>query len=75
MTNWDRGQVAGQLHNEAQEAGGDPSRANTLALIGIGNALLQIAEELGHLDNRNTMVGCLDQIAHTPSNHTRGPWG
>ena len=75
MTNWDRGQVAAELLNRAKEEHGNPSNANTLALIGIGNALLQIAEELGHLDNLNTMVGSLDSIAHTPSNHTRGPWG
>jgi hypothetical protein len=37
--------------------------------------LLQLAEELGHLDNLNTMVGCLDEIAHRPSNSPRGPWG
>jgi hypothetical protein len=75
MTNWDRGQVAAEVLNQAKEAHGNPSHANTLALIGIGNALLQVAECLGNLDDLNLMVGCLDQIAHKPSSQPRGPWG
>jgi hypothetical protein len=75
MTNGDRAHVASKLLNQAEEEQGNPSHANTLALIGIGNALLQIAEALGDLDHLNTLVGSLDQIAHTPSNHTERPWG
>ena len=66
MTNWDRARVAAELLDQAREEQGNPGQANTLALIGIGNALLQIAEELGHLDNLNTMVGSLDEISHKP---------
>jgi hypothetical protein len=78
MTNWDRGQVAAELLNEAKEEHGNPSHANMLALIGIGNAPLQIAEQLDNLADLRwlqTMVGSLDEIAHMPSKHTRGPWG
>ena len=66
MTNRDRVRVAAELLDQAREEQGNPGHANTLALIGIGNALLQIAEELGHLDNLNTMVGSLDEISHKP---------
>ena len=65
--NWDRAQVAGkELLDQAKEEHGDPSLANTLALIGIGNALLQISEQLdslGDLRWLQTMVGSLDEIA------------
>jgi hypothetical protein len=74
MTNWDRGQAAGELLNKAKEMDADPSHPNTLALIGIGNALLQVAECLGNLDDLNLMVGCLDQIAHSAP-PPRRPWG
>jgi hypothetical protein len=60
--------------NQAKEEHGNPSHANTLALIGIGNALLQIAEELGNLDWLGTMIGSLDIIAHSAP-APRGPWG
>lgn len=33
MTNWDRGQAAAELLNQAKEELGNPSHANTLALI------------------------------------------
>jgi hypothetical protein len=55
--------------NQAKEEHGNP-----LALIGIGNALLQIAEELGNLDWLGTMIGSLDIIAHSAP-APRGPWG
>ena len=45
------GQLATELLNDAKQVHGNPSHANTLALIGIGNALLQIAEQLGRLDH------------------------
>lgn len=66
MTNGDRARVAAELLDQAREEQGNPGHANTLALTGIGNALLQIAEDLGHLDNLNTMVGSLDEISHKP---------
>lgn len=72
------GRLAAELFDAAKEERGDPSRANTLALIGIGNALLQIAEQLDNLGDLRwlqTMVGSLDEIAHAPSNRPRGPWG
>jgi hypothetical protein len=60
------GQLAAELLNDAKQVHGNPSHANTLALIGIGNALLQIAEQLGRLDHLRTMVGSLDEISHRP---------
>jgi hypothetical protein len=75
MTNWDHGDIAAELLKQAKEEHGNPSHANTLALVGIGNALLQIANELADLEWLRRMTGCLDEIAHTPSNHPRGPWG
>ena len=75
MTNWDRAQVAARLLDQAKEEEGNPGHANTLALVGIGHALLQIAEVLGNLDAFNTVVNSLDLIAHTPSKQTKGPWG
>jgi mannose/fructose-specific phosphotransferase system component IIA len=60
------GKLAAELLNDAKQVHGNPSRANTLALIGIGNALLQIAEQLGRLDRLSTMVGSLDEFAHRP---------
>ena len=56
------GQLAAELLNDAKQVHGNPSHANTLALVGIGNALLQIAEQLrasrppqddGRLSRRN----------------------
>jgi hypothetical protein len=75
MTNWDRAQVAAELLDQAKKEDDNPSHANTLALIGIGNALLQIAEALGDLDWLRLMVGSLDEISHKPSNQPRGSWG
>jgi hypothetical protein len=43
------GKLAAELLNDAKQVHGNPNSANTLALIGIGNALLQIAEQLGRL--------------------------
>jgi hypothetical protein len=60
------GQLAAELLNDAKQVHGNPNHANTLALIGIGNALLQIAEQLGRLDHLTTMVGSLDEISHRP---------
>jgi hypothetical protein len=60
------GQLAAELLNDAKQVHGNPSHANTLALIGIGNALLQIAEQLGRLDHLRTMVGSLDEISQRP---------
>jgi hypothetical protein len=60
------GQLAAELLNDAKQVHGNPSHANTLALLGIGNALLQIAEQLGRLDHLRTMVGSLDEISQRP---------
>jgi hypothetical protein len=69
-------QIAAELLDKAQAQGrGKPSNASTLALIGIGNALLHVGEELMRLQDLNTMVGCLDEIAHRPSNPPSRPWG
>jgi hypothetical protein len=68
-TNGRYGELAAQLFEEAKEEFGEPSHANTLALIGIGNALLQVAERLGNLgdlEGLRAMTGCLDEIAHRP---------
>jgi hypothetical protein len=60
-----------ELHNDAKQVHGNPSHANTLALIGIGNALLQIAEQLGRLDHLRTVVGSLDEISDRPQFRAR----
>ena len=64
--------LAVELLDEAKEARDNPSQASALALIGIGNALLEIVDQLrhlddlGYLDRLGTMVGSLDEIAHQP---------
>ena len=55
--NWDRARVAAELLDQAKEEHANPGHANTLALIGIGHALLQIAEGLGDLEWLRTMAG------------------
>jgi hypothetical protein len=69
----DHRQIAAELLDKAQEQErGNPSNASTLALIGIGNALLHVGEELMRLQDLNTMVGSLDEIAHKPFYDSRG---
>jgi hypothetical protein len=61
--------LAVEFLDSASKQYGEPNYASTLALIGIGNALLHITERLDNLyDLRwlQTMVGCLDEIAHKP---------
>jgi hypothetical protein len=73
----DHRQIAAELLDKAHEhERGNPSNATTLALIGIGNALLHVGEELMRLEDLNTMAGCLDVIAHKPFYDPKGssPW-
>ena len=70
----DSRELAVEFLDAAKKEYSDPSYASSLALIGIGNALLHIAEQLkrlGDLDWLQTMVGSLDEIARTPSNQPR----
>jgi hypothetical protein len=60
---------------KAHEVRDDPTRANTLALVGIGNAYFSLLKNSGNLDDLNLMVGSLDKIAHTPWNSPKGRWG
>jgi hypothetical protein len=73
-------QLAVELLNSAKEQPDNPP--STVAFIGIGYALLEIASQLedqlqygwgGH--DIGNIVGLLDQIAHTPRNPPRAPWG
>jgi hypothetical protein len=66
----DHRQLAVEFLDAANKEYSDPSCASSLALIGIGNALLQIADQLDHLrylEGLSTMVGPLDEIAHRHS--------
>jgi hypothetical protein len=70
----DHRQLAVEFLDAAKKEYSDPSCASSLALIGIGNALLHIAEQLkslGDLDWLKTMVGPLDENARRPAGSRR----
>jgi hypothetical protein len=47
MTNYDRWQVAAELLDQAKEEHGNPSQANTFALIGIGTPCFRLLKNSG----------------------------
>ena len=78
MTEWVSPQrrLAMELLDRAKEAPGDPA-ASTLALVGIGNALLEIADQFENIVDRYQMdaiVECLGTIASNSAQRPQGIW-
>jgi hypothetical protein len=69
--------LAIELLDRAKEEPDNPA-ASTMALVGIGNALLEIADQFQYIVDPHHMgavVECLERIAFNTGQRSPRPWG
>jgi hypothetical protein len=64
--------VAVEFLDRAKEEAGSPA-ANTLALVGIGNALLEIADQCQYIVDQYQMDAIIEALGTIASNPARRP--